>query len=73
MGWMGNAKSSAGITWTTYFFGYINGIPNPALNPADWMSLALIGGAAVMALVNNEFKFKKPTMELATWAIIGGF
>ena len=55
------------------FFGYINGIPNPALNPADWMSLALIGGAAVMALVNNEFKFKKPTMELATWAIIGGF
>lgn len=55
------------------FFGYINGIPNPALNPADWMSLALIGGAAVMALVNNEFKFKKPTRELATWAIIGGF
>jgi len=55
------------------FFGYINGIPNPALNPADWMSLALIGGAAVMALLNNEFKFKKPTMELATWAIIGGF
>jgi len=55
------------------FFGYINGIPNPALNPADWMSLALIGGAAVMALMNNEFKFKKPTMELATWAIIGGF
>jgi hypothetical protein len=55
------------------FFGYINGIPNPALNPADWMSLALIGGAAVMALMNNEFKFKKLTMELATWAIIGGF
>jgi len=55
------------------FFGYINGIPNPALNPADWMSLALIGGAAVMALISNEFKFKKPTMELAVWAIIGGF
>ncbi|MHB8880667.1 MAG: YeeE/YedE thiosulfate transporter family protein [Thermodesulfovibrionales bacterium] len=55
------------------FFGYINGIPNPALNPADWMSLALIGGAAVMALLNNEFKFKKPTMELAVWAIVGGF
>ena len=55
------------------FFGYVNGIPNPALNPADWMSLALIGGAAIMALMNNEFKFKKPTMELATWAIIGGF
>jgi uncharacterized membrane protein YedE/YeeE len=54
------------------FFGYINGIPNPALNPADWMSLALIGGAAVMALLGNEFKFKKPTAELAVLAIIGG-
>lgn len=55
------------------FFGYINGIPNPALNPADWMSIALIGGAAVMALTNNEFKFKRPTKELAIWAIAGGF
>jgi uncharacterized membrane protein YedE/YeeE len=54
------------------FFGYINGIPNPALNPADWMSIALIGGAAVMALLSNEFKFKMPTRELAVWAIIGG-
>ncbi|MEE8343158.1 MAG: YeeE/YedE family protein [Gammaproteobacteria bacterium] len=54
------------------YFGYVNGIPNPAINPADWMSLALIGGAAVMALLHNEFKFKKPTVELATWAIIGG-
>ena len=34
---------------------------------------ALIGGAAVMALLNGEFKFKKPTMELAFWAILGGF
>lgn len=55
------------------FFGYINGIPNPALNPADWMSLALIGGAAVMALVSNEFKFKRPTKDQAVWAILGGF
>lgn len=55
------------------FFGWVNGIPNPALNPADWMSIALIGGAAVMALMNNEFKFKKPTKELAIWAIAGGF
>jgi uncharacterized protein len=54
------------------YFGLNNGIPNPAINPADWMSLALIGGAAVMALLNNEFKWKKPTMELAMWAIIGG-
>jgi len=54
------------------YFGLQNGIPNPALNPADWMSLALIGGAAIMALLNNEFKFKKPTLEVAMWAIIGG-
>ena len=25
------------------YFGFVNGIPNPAINPADWMSLALIG------------------------------
>ena len=54
------------------FFGLNNGIPNPLINPADWMSLALIGGAAVMALLHNEFKWKAPTRELATWAIIGG-
>jgi hypothetical protein len=54
------------------FFGLNNGIPNPAINPADWMSLALIGGAAVIALLHNEFKFKLPTFELAMWAIIGG-
>ncbi len=55
------------------YFGWVNGIPSPAINPADWMSVALIGGAAVMALLNNEFKFKKPTRELAIWAILGGF
>ncbi len=55
------------------YFGLENGIPNPLFNPADWMSLALIGGAAVMALLHNEFKWKRPTLELATWAVIGGF
>ena len=54
------------------YFGLENGIPNPLINPADWMSLALIGGAAVMALLHNEFKWKNTTRELATWAIIGG-
>ncbi len=54
------------------FFGLENGIPNPIFNLAGWMSISLIGGAAVMALLNDEFKFKKPTLELATWAVIGG-
>ncbi len=54
------------------FFGYNEGLPNPIWNLAGWMSVSLIGGAAVMALVNDEFKLKKPSLELATWAIIGG-
>jgi uncharacterized protein len=54
------------------FFGLVNGIPHPLINPADWMSIALIGGAAVMALLHNEFKWKNTTPELAMWAIIGG-
>jgi uncharacterized protein len=54
------------------YFGLNNGIPNPAINPADWMSLALIGGAAAMALLSNEFKFKKPLKETIAWALIGG-
>jgi hypothetical protein len=54
------------------FFGLENGIPNPVFNLAGWMSISLIGGAAVMALLNDEFKFKKPTLELAIWAVIGG-
>jgi hypothetical protein len=71
--WVGWALQKLG--WENLdnvFYGWNNGIPNPLLNPADWMSVALIGGAAVMALLHNEFKWKKPTWELATWAIIGG-
>lgn len=70
VGWVFNKMGAENMD--NIYFGFVNGIPNPAINPADWMSLALIGGAAVMALLHNEFKFKKPTLELATWAIIGG-
>lgn len=71
--WVGWTFQKLGMeNMDNIFFGYINGIPNPALNPADWMSLALIGGAAIMALLSNEFKFKMPTRELAVWAITGG-
>ncbi len=54
------------------FFGLDNGIPNPLLNPVLWMSFALIGGSAMMALLNNEFKVKFPPREVALWAIGGG-
>ncbi len=69
-GWLFNK-----LGWDTthnVFFGYGEGLPNPLFNFAAWMSIALIGGAAVMALLNNEFKFKKPTLELAIWAVFGG-
>ncbi len=54
------------------FLGLENGIPSPLLNPVLWMSIALVGGSAVMALLNDEFKLKFPTLEIATWAILGG-
>lgn len=72
--WVGWVLQKMGIeNLDNIYFGFVNGIPNPAINPADWMSLALIGGAAIMALYHNEFKFKKPTWETAMWSVIGGF
>lgn len=71
--WVGWMLQKLGMeNMDNIYFGWVNGIPSPAINPADWMSVALIGGAAVMALLHGEFKFKAPTMELAVWAIIGG-
>lgn len=71
VGWVFNKLGANNMD--NIYFGLTNGIPNPLVNPADWMSLALIGGAAVMALLSNEFKFKKPTWELFVWATTGGF
>lgn len=72
--WVGWMLQKLGMdNMDNIYFGWVNGIPSPAINPADWMSVALIAGACVMALLHGEFKFKKPTMELAIWAIIGGF
>lgn len=72
--WVGWTLQKLGLeNMDNIYFGWVNGIPSPAINPADWMSVALIGGAAVMALLHGEFKFKAPTKELALWAIIGGF
>ena len=72
--WVGWTLQKMGIeNLDNIYFGFVNGIPNPAINPADWMSFALIGGAAIIALYHNEFKFKKPTWETAMWSVIGGF
>ncbi len=70
VGWVFNKLGADNMD--NIYFGLNNGIPNPLINPADWMSIALIFGAAVMALSHNEFKWKAPTLELAMWAVIGG-
>src|SRR3990167_2157001 len=70
VGWVFNKLGANNMD--NIYFGLENGLPNPLINPADWMSLALIAGAAVMALLSNEFKWKGTTRELAIWAMIGG-
>ena len=70
VGWVFNKLGANNMD--NIYFGLENGLPNPLINPADWMSLALIGGAAVMALLSNEFKWKGTSRELVVWAIIGG-
>lgn len=71
--WVGWVVQKMGIeNMDNIFFGLTNGIPNPLLNPADWMTVGLVFGAMILALSANEFKWKKPTMELAFWAILGG-
>jgi len=70
VGWVFNKLGAENMD--NIYFGLENGLPNPLINPADWESLALIGGAAVMALLSNEFKWKGTTRELAMWAIVGG-
>lgn len=54
------------------FFGLDNGLPNPLLNAPGLMSVGIILGAAVLANINREFKWKLPSMETAIFAIIGG-
>lgn len=54
------------------FFGIINGIPAPWHNPPLLLSFGLIMGAATMALLSNEFRWKMPNRELFVYAVVGG-
>ena len=54
------------------FFGINNGLPALWRNPALWMSLGIIFGSMVMALLQKEFKFKLPKGELIVWGLLGG-
>lgn len=54
------------------FFGLENGIPNPLLNAPGFMSIGIILGAAILANARREFKWKMPSTETATFAIVGG-
>jgi hypothetical protein len=64
------------IGWNMHdnvFFGIINGIPQPWRNPALWMSIGIVLGALIMALLNKEFGFKRPKGMFWLWGILGGF
>ncbi|MBE9559301.1 MAG: YeeE/YedE family protein [Proteobacteria bacterium] len=54
------------------FFGMDNGIPNPLINAPGFMSIGIILGAATLALLRREFKWKIPNMETAFFALAGG-
>lgn len=54
------------------FYGLENGLPNPLFNAPGWMSIGIILGAASMALMRREFKWKVPSLETAVFALVGG-
>lgn len=54
------------------FFGLTNGVPNPLINAPLLMSVGIVLGAAILALMRHEFKWKVPNLETATFALVGG-
>ncbi len=54
------------------FFGLENGLPNPLINAPGWMSIGIILGAACLALIRREFKWKVPSLETVIFAVFGG-
>lgn len=71
--WGGWALNKLGVeNMDNIFFGLENGLPNPLLNAPGFMSIGIILGAAMLALVKREFKWKLPNLETAIFAIVGG-
>lgn len=71
--WAGWALASAGVEMMdNLFFGLDNGLPSPLLNAPGMMSIGIILGAAVLANLTGEFKWKWPNAETAVLAIVGG-
>lgn len=71
--WAGWGLERLGVSMRdNIFFGLDNGLPAPWLNAPGLMSLGIIAGAAVRALVTGEFKWKWPNAETAAFALLGG-
>lgn len=71
--WGGWVLNKLGVeNMNNIFFGLDNGLPNPLINAPGFMSIGIILGAAVLALTRREFKWKVPSLETATFAIVGG-
>jgi hypothetical protein len=62
----------AGIDTTGNGFFRGVAVPSPLRNPALWMSVGIIAGAAVLSVWNREFKFKPPRGEFIVWGLAGG-
>ena len=69
-GWFLNKLGADNMS--NLFFGLDNGLPNPLLNAPGLMSVGIILGAAMLALLRHEFKWKWPSLETAVFAIIAG-
>jgi uncharacterized membrane protein YedE/YeeE len=71
--WGGWVLNKLGVdNMDNIFFGLEFGLPNPFINAPGYMSIGIILGAALIANMRGEFKWKMPSLETAIFAIIGG-
>ena len=69
-GWILNKLGAQNMD--NIFFGLDYGLPNPLLNAPGYMSIGIILGAAMIANMRREFKWKIPSLETAIFAVVGG-